>query len=39
MFDLLEGEKEPSVPVVLGHWLIGYIRPYPDGNGRMAWCA
>ena len=36
MFDLLEGEKEPSVPVVLGHWLIGYIRPYPDGNGRMA---
>lgn len=21
---------------VLGHWLFGYIHPYPDGNGRMA---
>jgi hypothetical protein len=21
---------------VLGHWLSGYIHPYPDGNGRMA---
>jgi Fic family protein len=21
---------------VLAHWLIGYIHPYPDGNGRMA---
>ena len=29
-------EPEPSVRVVLGHWLIGYIHPYPDGNGRMA---
>ena len=19
-----------------GHWLFGYIHPYPDGNGRMA---
>src|SRR5712691_7777146 len=36
MFDLLEGEKEPSVRIVLGHWLLGYIHPYPDGNGRMA---
>jgi fido (protein-threonine AMPylation protein) len=35
-FDLLEGEKEPSVRAVLGHWLFGYIHPYPDGNGRMA---
>ncbi|HUZ31649.1 MAG TPA: Fic family protein [Xanthobacteraceae bacterium] len=35
-FDLLEGEKEPSVRIVLGHWLFGYIHPYPDGNGRMA---
>ncbi len=26
----------PSVRVVLGHWLFGYIHPYPDGNGRMA---
>ena len=26
----------PSVRTVLGHWLFGYIHPYPDGNGRMA---
>jgi Fic family protein len=36
LFDLLEGEKEPSVRIVLGHWLFGYIHPYPYGNGRMA---
>jgi fido (protein-threonine AMPylation protein) len=35
-FDLLEKEAEPSVRAVLGHWLFGYIHPYPDGNGRMA---
>ena len=36
LFDLLEKEKEPAVRAVLGHWLFGYIHPYPDGNGRMA---
>jgi fido (protein-threonine AMPylation protein) len=36
LFDLLESEPEPSVRAVLGHWLVGYIHPYPDGNGRMA---
>lgn len=36
LFDLLESEAEPSVRAVLGHWLIGYIHPYMDGNGRMA---
>jgi len=36
LFDLLEEEPEPSVRAVLGHWLFGYIHPYPDGNGRMA---
>ncbi len=36
LFDLLEGESEPSARAVLGHWLFGYIHPYPDGNGRMA---
>jgi len=36
LFDLLEKENEPSVRAVLGHWLFGYIHPYPDGNGRMA---
>jgi Fic family protein len=36
LFDLLEAEKEPSVRAVLGHWMFGYVHPYPDGNGRMA---
>jgi Fic family protein len=35
-FDLLEKETEPAMRAVLGHWLFGYIHPYPDGNGRMA---
>jgi hypothetical protein len=36
LFDLLKAEPEPSVQAVLGHWLLGYIHPYPDGNGRTA---
>lgn len=36
LFDLLEQERVPSVRAVLGHWMFGYIHPYPDGNGRMA---
>lgn len=36
LFDLLRHEPEPGVRAVLGHWLFGYIHPYPDGNGRMA---
>ena len=36
LFDLLEAESEPAARAVLGHWLFGYIHPYPDGNGRMA---
>ncbi len=36
LFDLIEAESEPSVCAVLGHWLFGYVHPYPDGNGRMA---
>ena len=36
LFNLLETETEPGVRAVLGHWLFGYIHPYPDGNGRMA---
>jgi len=36
LFDLLEQETEPAVRAVLGHWLLGYVHPYPDGNGRMA---
>ena len=36
LFDMLESEPEPGVRAVLGHWLLGYIHPYPDGNGRLA---
>ncbi len=36
LFDLLEHEPESGVRAVLGHWLFGFIHPYPDGNGRMA---
>ena len=36
LFDLIEAEPESSVRAVLGHWLFGYIHPYPDANGRMA---
>ncbi|MHB8623501.1 MAG: Fic family protein [Sulfuricaulis sp.] len=34
-FDLLREENEPSVRVVLGHFIFVYIHPYVDGNGRM----
>jgi hypothetical protein len=36
LFDLLANEPEASVRAVLGHWLVGYIHPFPDGNGRLA---
>lgn len=36
LFDLIEGEPEASVRAVLGHWLFGYVHPFPDGNGRIA---
>lgn len=35
-FELLDEEDHPGVRAVLGHWLLGYIHPYPDGNGRLA---
>jgi hypothetical protein len=34
--ELLAGEEEASVRAVLGHWLFGYVHPFPDGNGRIA---
>ncbi len=34
-FELLSEEPEPSVRVVLGHFMFVYIHPYVDGNGRM----
>lgn len=36
LFDLIENEPAPAVRAVLGHWLVGYLHPFPDGNGRMA---
>jgi hypothetical protein len=36
LFDLLENETHAGARTVLGHWLFGYVHPYPDGNGRMA---
>lgn len=36
LFDLIEREPEPGIRAVLGHWLFGYIHPFPDGNGRIA---
>ncbi|WP_108816660.1 Fic family protein [Loktanella sp. Alg231-35] len=36
LFERLENEDSTAVRAVLGHWLLGYVHPYPDGNGRMA---
>lgn len=36
LFDLIEGEPSPAIRAVLGHWLFGYVHPFPDGNGRIA---
>ncbi len=36
LFELLSDEENASVRAVLGHWLFGYVHPYPDGNGRVA---
>ena len=35
IFGLLADETEPSVRVVLGHFMFVYVHPYMDGNGRM----
>jgi fido (protein-threonine AMPylation protein) len=36
LFDLIERESSPAVRAVLGHWMFGYVHPFPDGNGRVA---
>jgi len=35
LFELLSNEEEPSVRIVLGHFIFVYIHPYMDGNGRI----
>src|SRR5574344_826964 len=35
LFELLREEPEASVRAVLGHFMLTYIHPYMDGNGRV----
>ncbi len=35
-FDLLKSEVDPAVRIVLGHFILVYIHPFSDGNGRIA---
>lgn len=34
-FELLKTEDNPAARIVLGHFVLVYIHPYMDGNGRM----
>lgn len=36
LFELLKEEPDARVRAVLGHFFLGYIHPYSDGNGRIA---
>lgn len=36
LFECLGNEENPAAKAVLAHWLIGFIHPYIDGNGRIA---
>ena len=35
LFELLKGESEASGRAVLGHFILTYIHPHMDGNGRI----
>jgi len=35
-FDLLKEEDNPTVRIVLGHFVFVFIHPFLDGNGRIA---
>lgn len=35
-FDLLKAEQDPTVRIVLGHFVFVFIHPFLDGNGRIA---
>jgi Fic family protein len=36
LLSLLDAEEFPSVAAILAHFMIGFIHPYNDGNGRLA---
>jgi Fic family protein len=36
LWQCLAQEENGAVQAVLAHWLLGYIHPFTDGNGRMA---
>ena len=36
LFKCAHQEPHPLTRAVLCHWFIGYIHPFPDGNGRTA---
>lgn len=36
LFELVETERAGLVRAILAHWLLGYVHPFPDGNGRVA---
>ena len=36
LHNLLKEEESPAVRAVLGHFILAYIHPYPDGNGRTS---
>jgi hypothetical protein len=36
LFHCIQNEPHPLTRAILAHWFIGYIHPYPDGNGRTA---
>ena len=36
LFDLLDAESHPAVRAVLGHFVFGFVHPYPDRNGRLS---
>jgi len=36
LFRCAANEPHPGVRAVLMHWLVGFVHPFVDGNGRMA---
>lgn len=36
LFNCIKQEKSSAVQAVLGHYMLVFIHPYMDGNGRMA---